>query len=340
MILLLPIIALVAGFIFIYLSADVFTDNSARIAKTYKISPLIIGIVILGFGTSAPEMLVSGWATYVEHPALSVGNVFGSNIFNIALVLGITAIIQPIKVELKSIEKEWYFLIAFTLGAGLLLLVDRKLNTYDGYFLVAALVGFLLYTFRVSKKVHHDFERFSLIGDISQKWKIWRNLVVSLTILLVSAQLIVFGGTNIAATYNVPDVIIGITIVALGTSIPELAVSITSAFKNQHEMVVGNIIGSNIFNTVAVLAIPALISTSDISLISTSDISGIWPSYIAFFLDFGVMFFLTIGIGFLLFLSVSGNRKNQISKSEGISLIVILCLYLAAMFLVNNYLSL
>ena len=335
MILLYSIISLVAGFIFIYLSADVFTENSARIAKTYKISPLIIGIVILGFGTSAPEMLVSGWAAFVEHPGLSVGNAFGSNIINIALVLGITAIIQPIKVELKSIEKEWHFLIAFTLGAGLLLLLDRKLNTYDGYFLVAALVGFLLYTFRVSKKAHHDFESLSSIGDISQKWKIWRNLVVSITILLVSAQLIVYGGTNIAAIFKMPDVIVGVTIVALGTSIPELAVSITSAFKNQHEMVVGNIIGSNIFNTVAVLAIPALISTTDISLISTSDVSGIWPSYFAFFLDFSVMFFLTVAIGFFLFLTVSGKRKNQISKSEGISFIIILCLYLVAMFSID-----
>ena len=330
MILLYSIISLVAGFIFIYLSADVFTENSARIAKTYKISPLIIGIVILGFGTSAPEMLVSGWAAFVEHPGLSVGNAFGSNIINIALVLGITAIIQPIKVELKSIEKEWHFLIAFTLGAGLLLLLDRKLNTYDGYFLVAALVGFLLYTFRVSKKIDHDFESLSSIGDISQKWKIWRNLVVSLTILLVCAQLIVFGGTNIAAIYHVPDVIVGITIVALGTSIPELAVSITSAFKKQHKMVVGTIIGSNIFNTVAVLAIPALISTTDISLISTTNISGIWPSYIAFFLDFGVMLFLTVGIGLFLFVpGMGGKRKHQISQGEGIFFILVLFAYLS-----------
>ena len=169
MILLLPIIALVAGFIFIYLSADVFTDNSARIAKTYKISPLIIGIVILGFGTSAPEMLVSGWAAFVKHPGLSVGNAFGSNIFNIALVLGITAIIQPIKVELKSIEKEWYFLIAFSLGAGFLMLFDRKLSTLDGYFLITALVGFLIYTFRVSKKVHHEFDIHSSNVESNQK---------------------------------------------------------------------------------------------------------------------------------------------------------------------------
>jgi cation:H+ antiporter len=131
----------------------------------------------------------------------------------------------------------------------------------------------------------------------------------------------------------VPDVIVGITIVALGTSIPELAVSITSAFKNQHEMVVGNIIGSNIFNTVAVLAIPAFISTSDISLISTSDISGIWPTYSAFFLDFGFMFVLTIAIGFFLFVSGSEKRKHQISSTEGSLLVLLLCIYLLQMFI-------
>ena len=331
--LLLSIIFLVVGFILIYLSADQFIENSAKIANIYKIKPLIIGIVILGFGTSAPEMLISARAAFAEHPGLSVGNAFGSNILNIALVLGITAIIQPIKVELKSIKKEWYFLIAFTLGAGLLLLLDRKLNTYDGYFLVAALVGFLLYTFRVSKKAHHDFKSLSSIGDISQKWKIWRNLVVSITILLVSAQLIVYGGTNIAAIFKMPDVIVGVTIVAIATSIPELAVSITSAFKNQHEMVVGNIIGSNIFNTLAVLAIPAVISTTDISLIS--DVSGIWPTIYAFSLDFSFMFLLTFAIGFLLFVTVSGKRKNQISKSEGIALILVLGLYLVSMALVE-----
>ena len=135
--LLLPIIALVLGFILIYFSADVFTDNSARIASIYNISPLIIGIVILGFGTSAPEMLVSARAAFAEHPGLSIGNAFGSNIFNIALVLGVTAIIKPIIVELKSIKKEWVFLMVFTLLAGFLLLVDKKLNAFDGYCLLA-----------------------------------------------------------------------------------------------------------------------------------------------------------------------------------------------------------
>jgi len=166
-----------------------------------------------------------------------------------------------------------------------------------------------------------------------QKLKLWRDLVWWLFVLIVCAQLIVYGATNIATEFGVDDVIIGITIVALGTSLPELAVSITGVYRNQHEMVVGNIIGSNIFNTVAVLAIPALISTSDVSLISTSDVLGIWPTYSAFFLDFGFMFVLTIAIGFFLLVSGSEKRKHQISSTEGSLLVLVLCIYLLQMFI-------
>ncbi len=323
------IIALVAGFIIIFISADAFTDNSAKVANIYKISPLIIGILILGFGTSAPEMLVSGLAAFEDHPELAVGNAFGSNIFNIALVLGVTAIISPIKIDRKLIKIEWRFLIAYTLIIGVLIL-DGGLSVKDGYFLLTLLVVFLGYTFYISKKINHKFDNLLLNVDSSQKWKIWGTLFLSLVALLVSAKLTVFGATSLAIQIGLSDLIIGLTIVALGTSLPELAVSITSAYKNQHEMVVGNIIGSNIFNTVAVLAIPALISTSDISLISTSDVSGIWPTYSVFFLDFGVMLFLTVGIGLFLFVpGMGGKRKHQISQGEGIFFILVLFAYLS-----------
>jgi len=326
----LPIIALIAGFIAIYLSADHFTENSARIASTYKISPLIIGIVILGFGTSAPEMLVSGLAAFEEHPGLSIGNAFGSNIFNIALVLGITAIISPIKVDLKGIKNEWLVLMGFTLITGLLLWIGKDLSFYDGIFLLLMLVGFLLYAFYESKKVNHEFDIHSSNRESGQKWKIWRNLILSLTVLLVSAKFIVYGGTSLARIFGVPDLIIGLTIVALGTSVPELAVSISSAIKKQHQMVVGNIIGSNIFNTVAVLAIPALISTSDISLISTSNTPGVWPTLNSFYRDFGFMFGLTVAIGIFVLLDTSKDKskKDQISRLEGIVFFLILCIYL------------
>lgn len=321
MILLLPIISIVAGFIFIYLSADSFTDNSARIASIYKVSPLLIGILILGFGTSAPEIIVSALAAFENHPELAIGNAFGSNIFNIALVLGITAIIKPIEIKWQAIKKEWRVLLGFMLIAGFLLWNKSDLSFFDGSILLGLLVAFLVYTYYISKKVHHEFDNLPSNVDSSQKWRIWRNLIISLTILLVSAQFIVFGGINIAKYFGVPDLIIGITLVALGTSIPELAVSLRGVFKNQHEMVVGNIIGSNIFNTVAVLAIPALISTSAIPI----------PKELLY-RDSIIMLVLTLLLGLSISRSLSGKRKNQISQFEGGGFIGILCIYLYLLF--------
>ena len=248
-------------------------------------------------------------------------------------MLGITAILKPIKLELKNIRFELVILIVFTAIAGLLLLHNSNLSNFDGFVLLVLLGVFLWYTFKESKKVHHEVNIPSLNEGSEQKLKLWRDLVWWLFVLIVCAQLIVYGATNIATEFGVDDVIIGITIVALGTSLPELAVSITGVYRNQHEMVVGNIIGSNIFNTVAVLAIPALISTSDVSLISTSDVLGIWPTYSAFFLDFGFMFVLTIAIGFFLLVSGSEKRKHQISSTEGSLLVLVLCIYLLQMFI-------
>jgi len=257
---LLSIISLVSGFILLMWSADVFTNNGAKIARIFNISPLIIGLLIFGFGTSAPEMLVSGLAAYSGHPEMSVGNAFGSNIFNIGLVLGITALILPIQVEKSVLKKEWVFLILSTLVAGLLLL-DQYLSFYDGLILLALLILFLFYVFKQSKK-----DSLNGIDDVDskinnkEKGKTWLLLIVSLVILISSAKLVVWSGTVLASIFGVPELIIGLTVVALGTSLPELAVSISSALKKQHEMVIGNIIGSNIFNTLGVLAIPGLIS--------------------------------------------------------------------------------
>ena len=241
-------------------SADVFTNNGAKIARIFNISPLIIGLLIFGFGTSAHEMLVSGLAAYSGHPEMSVGNAFGSNIFNIGLVLGITALILPIQVEKSVLKKEWVFLILSTLVAGLLLL-DQYLSFYDGLILLALLILFLFYVFKQSKK-----DSLNGIDDVDskinnkEKGKTWLLLIVSLVILISSAKLVVWSGTVLASIFGVPELIIGLTVVALGTSLPELAVSISSALKKQHEMVIGNIIGSNLFNTLGVLAIPGLIS--------------------------------------------------------------------------------
>jgi len=314
---LISIISLVSGFILLIWSADAFTNNGAKIANIFKISPLIIGILIFGFGTSAPEMLVSGLAAFEGHPELSVGNAFGSNILNIALVLGVTAMIMPIKIELKVIKKEWLYLMFATLIAGLLLW-DRHLGVMDGTILFGLLAVFLLYTFNESKKDHHEFDNLSSKIDIDQKGRIWIILLISFIVLLVSAKLIVYGGTSLAVQFGVSDLIIGLTVVALGTSLPELAVSITSAIKKQHAMVVGNIIGSNLFNTVGVLAIPGLIS----------------PLYVPEKLitrDYPFMLVLTALI-FVFVASHKFSKESTISRLEGALFILILFFYLYLLF--------
>ena len=314
---LISIISLVSGFILLIWSADAFTDNGAKIANIYKISPLIIGILIFGFGTSAPEMLVSGLAAFEGHPELSVGNAFGSNILNIALVLGVSAMIMPIKIELQVIKKEWIYLMFVTLIAGLLLW-DRHLGVMDGAILFGLLAVFLLYTFNESKKDHHEFDNLSSKINIDHKGRTWTIILISFIVLLVSAKLIVYGGTSLAVQFGVSDLIIGLTVVALGTSLPELAVSITSAIKKQHAMVVGNIIGSNLFNTVGVLAIPGLIS----------------PFYIPEKLitrDYPFMVVLTTLI-ILFVASRKFSKEIAISRLEGALFIIILFFYVYLLF--------
>lgn len=320
MTLLQSIIALVSCFVLIIYSANSLIDNGSKIASIYKVSPLVIGILILGFGTSAPEIFVSAFAALEDAPELAVGNAFGSNILNIALVLGVTAMILPITVNVKAIRKEWYFLIAYTLITGGLLLWDKHLGVIDGSILLGLLGIFLWYTFKESKKVHHKSDNLSSNVDISQKWKIWRNLLLWLTVLLVSAQVIVYAGINIAIYFKVSELIIGLTLIALGTSLPELAVAITSAIKKQHEMVVGNIIGSNIFNTVAVLAIPGLISPVAVQ----EEIK----------IDYLAMLGLTIFLYLFFLIEFVNEQKETISRLEGFVLIMILSTYIYFRFLV------
>ena len=255
----ISIVALLIGFAFLVWSADAFTDNGAKIARIFNISPLIIGLLIFGFGTSAPEMLVSGLAAYDGHPELSIGNAFGSNIFNIGLVLAVAAIIHPVIVEKDVLKKEWLFLFLSTLVVGFLL-VDGFLSFIDGSVLLILMLLFLYYVFKESKKEGNLENDASIDTNNDQsKGKTWLLLITSLMILVSSARLVVWGGTNLALVFGVSDLIIGLTVVALGTSLPELAVAISSALKKQHQMIIGNIIGSNLFNTLGVLAIPGLI---------------------------------------------------------------------------------
>ncbi len=313
---LLPIIALLSGFVLLIWSADEFTENGAKIANIFKVSPLIIGLLIFGFGTSAPEMLVSGLAAMNGNTGLSIGNAVGSNIFNIALVLGVSAIISPIEVQGNILRKEWVFLMVATLVAGLLLW-DLRLDVFDGFILLALLFLFLGYTFKESKNSkNHEFDEFEQKIDKSETVKTWVMLVIGLIVLISSAKLVVWGGIAIAQAFGVSDLIIGLTVVALGTSLPELAVSIASVLKKQYEMVVGNVIGSNLFNTIAVLAIPGFIHPSDVA-----------PEVMT--RDYPVMLLLTI---LLFVVSYKFGKKHIINRFEGVLLVSVFSLYMWQLF--------
>jgi cation:H+ antiporter len=313
---LLPIIALLSGFALLIWSADEFTENGAKIANIFKVSPLIIGLVIFGFGTSAPEMLVSGLAAWDGNTGLSIGNAIGSNIFNIALVLGVSAIIVPIEVRGDILKKEWIFLMVATLCAGLLL-SDGRLDLTDGLILLSMLILFLTYTLKESKnKNHHEFDDLEHVTDKSQTGKTWVMLLISLVILISSARLVVYGGVEIAKFFEVSDLVIGLTVVALGTSLPELAVSISSVLKKQFDMVVGNIIGSNLFNTIAVLAIPGLIHPSDVPEDVLSR-------------DYPIMLLLTV---LLFIVSYKFGKKHIINRFEGVVLVGVFSAYMWILF--------
>ncbi len=274
-------LAVAGGLVFLVWSAERFVHGAAGLARNLGVSPLIIGMTIMGFGTSAPEMLVSGMAASSGNPGIGIGNALGSNIANIALVLGITALIMPLTVDSGILRREFPVLFAVTLLAGALML-DGELGVLDGAILLgstALLICWMIWlgkrsqpatsgaptsgaptTAPLADPLASEFEREVPATLSTQKAVFWA--VLGLVALVLSSKLLVWGAVNIAQDLGVSDLVIGLTIIAIGTSLPELAASIMSALKGEDDMAVGNIIGSNMFNLLAVLALPGLIAPS------------------------------------------------------------------------------
>ncbi|WP_336365903.1 calcium/sodium antiporter [Marinobacter sp. C2H3] len=259
---LMPLIAIVAGLALLVWSADRFVDGSAAAARHFGMPPLLIGMIVVGFGTSAPEMVVSALAASQGNPGLALGNAYGSNITNIALILGITALMAPIAVHSQVMRKELPVLTLVTLGAAWQLL-DGWLSRWDAVSLMvvfAALLGWSIWTGRSRP----DDALAADIGDELAAHPMplrpalfW--LVTGLVLLILSSRLLVWGAVAVAHGFGVSDLFIGLTIVAVGTSLPELASSILAARKGEHDLALGNILGSNLFNTLAVVGIAGLI---------------------------------------------------------------------------------
>lgn len=259
---LVPFLAVLFGLALLVWSADRFVDGSASAARHFGMPPLLIGMVIVGFGTSAPEMLVSALAAMQNTPGIALGNAYGSNITNIALILGITALISPIAVHSQVLRKELPMLTAVTLLAAYQLW-DGRLTRFDALVLLGVFAAVMAWTIVQGMRKKTDALGQEMEAELSgQTMPMNRALfwvVVGLLLLIASSRILVWGAVEIAHGFGVSDLIIGLTIVAVGTSLPELASSVIAARKGEHDIALGNILGSNLFNTLAVVGIAGVI---------------------------------------------------------------------------------
>ena len=261
------IAAIVVGLALLVWSADRFVEGASVAAKNLGVSTLIIGITVIGFGTSAPEILISIFSVFDETPDLAIGNAMGSNIANIGLILGATALLIPLTFTSKLVKREFPILLAATALMSWVLW-DTQLNLLDGILLLGFLTLALGYLIRFSKTDKDDPISSELELEIPQDMTTQRAFMwtlIGLLILVGSSKLLVWGAVNIATELGVSELIIGLTIVALGTSLPELAAAIAGARKGEPELVMGNVIGSNLFNSLAVIGLPAVMMDFTIS---------------------------------------------------------------------------
>ncbi|RLA11537.1 MAG: calcium/sodium antiporter [Gammaproteobacteria bacterium] len=269
----LSLAAIIVGLAILMWSADRFVDGAASIAKHLGVSSMIIGITIVGFGTSAPEILISVIAVLEQTPDIAIGNALGSNIANIGLILGITALVMPLPIAKQILNREFPLLLLATAVMSWCL-YDGVLDAFDGALLLALLVLMLWYLVKVHQ--NDPGNDSSANGSSSSDDDEMGFLVASgwillgLILLVGSSKLLIWGATNVAHSLGISELVIGLTIVALGTSLPELAASIASIKKGEPDLAIGNIIGSNLFNSLAVIGIPAVITSFSINQLAVT----------------------------------------------------------------------
>ena len=307
--------AILAGFVVLTWSADRFVEGSAATAKNWGISPMLIGLTIVSIGTSAPEILVSLMSALQGHTGIAVGNALGSNIANMGLVLGATALIAPLPIKAALAKREIPWLVVITVLAGICL-GNYYLGVFDSLTLLPALVLTLYLMVRWQKQ--HPEEPVVEEEEIPEmnSGKAWFELLSGLVLLLISAQVLVWGATEIATLMGISELVVGLTVVAIGTSLPELAASVTSALKGHHDIALGNVVGSNIFNLLAVLSMPGLVAPGalDGTVITR---------------DYPVM------LGFTLFIAawaVFGKKPKFIGRFSGALLLLAYCAYVGFLY--------
>jgi len=318
----LPLLMIVLGLIVLVWSADLFVDGAAVISRYLGMPPLLIGMLVIGFGTSAPELAVSALSALQGNPGIALGNAYGSNITNIALILGVAALIKPIAVHSQVLKKELPILLVVTI-LSLVLIIDGELSKIDAMIELLVFVLVMGWMVRQSFKqqsdilaeeVAEELEELSISKDQALIW-----LITGLLLLMLSSRVLVWGAVSTAQQLGVSDLVIGLTIVAVGTSLPELASSVIAARKGEDDLAIGNILGSNFFNTLAVVGLAGSIHPMAIP----QEI--IWR-------DWPVMALLTaslfvFGYGFK-------SRQSYISRKEGAVLLVVYGAY--TVYLINS----
>ena len=302
------LLLMIVGFAVLIWSADRFLSGAAATATNLGVSNIVIGLTVVSLGTSAPEIVVALIAALEGNAILAIGNAIGSNIANIGLVLGITAIVAPLPFSQNVLRRELPWLLGATVLA-IVLIFDRELSFTDGVFLLAGLAYILWQLLRSEQEA--DPAESALASELEELPEMKQSsalfwLFAGLAALLASAQLLVYAATQIALDLGISSMIIGLTIVAIGTSLPELAATVGAAMKGQPDIAIGNIVGSNILNILAVLAVPALISTTGL------DFSALWR-------DSGMMLALTL---MLALFAYGMNSRAVITRFEGLVMLL------------------
>ncbi|SEA20213.1 calcium/sodium antiporter [Microbulbifer marinus] len=306
----LAALAIIAGFALLVWSADRFVEGAAATAKHAGMPTLLIGMVIVGFGTSAPEMVVSAMAALDGSPGLALGNAYGSNIANTGLILGVTALVIPLAVHSKIVRKELPLLLAISCLTGAFLWND-SLERWEAMVLLAGFFGLIGWTIYSAMTGKGDVMESSIEGELEiHAMTLGRAIfwvIAGLALLIVSSRILVWGAVTIAESLGVSDLIIGLTIVALGTSLPELAATVVAARKGEHDIAIGNVVGSNMFNLLAVVGIAGAIAP--MSSVPPELLSRDWP--------------MVVGLTIALFIFGYGFRgQGRINRFEGAALLL------------------
>ncbi len=312
------LILIVVGLILLTYSADKFVDAAVDLSTCLRIPTLVVGLVVVGFATSAPELIVSVTAAFSGHPSLSIGNAVGSNIANIGLVLGITSIIIPLHLSQATFDIEFRLMLA-ALVIFTLVVSDLVIARLDGIILVFFLLVILFLMIKFSSQNELETEE-SFNGESPELGKSSFWLLIGFVIMLLGSEILVRGSISLAKIFGASDLFIGLTIVAIGTSLPELAASIAAALKKKADIVIGNIIGSNTFNALAVTAMPALVKPFTIEAEALSR-------------DVATMWLLTIILIIILFI---GKNKLTICRFGGFILLACFCFYQFSLFQMQN----